>query len=737
MGLLDEIREVARELGKGLISHHPDLKYRYHVISQQAGQAVDAELQSYSDYAKVYQVYVWVHKAINRITEALAPLPVRVVDRDGKALDGHRLTELFAYVNDTMSSAHLWGIWVVHMMLGGEEFLELVPNDKGKPVEIWPRRPDKMAVVPDEERPLYPAVAGYVYDHKEEYGPGEVIHDKFYNPLSDWRGLAPIAAVRSGIVIDLFAQSWSRSFLKKGARPDYALVAPEGLTPTEREEYEQLLLDKFGGPDNWHRPIILEKGITDIKVFSWAPKDIEWMEQRKMARDEVGGLFGVPDEVMGYGRDTYENMDAAHRWFWKMTVKPLAMHRDTTLTSFFTRTRPMLRRGERIATDFSGVEALQEDLTPKAELAKTFWAMGVPFNRLDEQLGLGIGAIPGGDQSYLPLTLLPMGSMGAKEQRRALAALITGDEPASGNGHGWRILGTSKGAAVPEYGSQRHKALWKAAVARFAPYERRMKADLDKDFAKQKSAVLEALDDGDKGRLAVEALVAKWRELQADATQKQGELVPVSTDDFFDLEEWVAYFALAYEALYTDMTRTAGAAVLADFGLDMPFDLGAARVQRAIRMMRIKFTEDVNETTQDMMAGALREILQDAAEDGWAIPRIQEEIKRGMSEVFQVRRSDYERERIARTEMHKASEMGNLEGARQTGLDLAKSWLAALDGRERDTHREAHLRYGESPIPLDADFEVGGDLMRSPGNGNDPAENINCRCSSYYLEREA
>lgn len=723
MGITDEIRALRVERGDKGISHHPELRYRYHILSQQAGQqVVDDEMQSYVDYASVFQSYVWVHKAISVISKSISSLPVNAVDKNEKVLSAHPLSELFAYVNDSMSPSQLWGSWTVHMFLGGESFLELVPDGRRDTgiAEIWPRRPDKVAILPDESRKNYPRPAAYLYgdnptgEDAEEFGLEEVIHDRFFNPLSDWRGLAPIAAVRSGVVIDLYSQAWSRSFLRRGGRPDWALIAPEGLTPTEREEYEMILMDKFAGPDNWHKPIVLEKGITDVKPLSHPPKDIEWLEQRKFSRDEVGGLFGVPDEVMGFGRDTYENMPAAHRWFWMLTLVPLIDHRDTTLTSFFRKTRPMLKPGERIKTDLSRVLALQEDLKPKVEMAKELWGMGVPFNVVDDHLGLGIGPIPGGNVAYLPLMMMPVG-----EERES------GKNGSPRQWRGWRPA--TKQAAVPDYGSPRHKALWKAAVALFLPYERRMKQKLDTDFAKQQAAVLDAL----KGEKSIERILGRWKE------SKQDNEVPMDVDDFFDLEEWTAYFSVAFEPLFTDVTRAAGQASLTGFGLDSPFDLGNPRVQRAIRMMKIKFADDINQTTQRMMGEALRGVLMDADEQGWGIPRIQEEIYSHISEVFDVRRTPYERERIARTEMHKASEMGNQEGAWQSGLDLLKAWLTALDGRERDSHREAHLTYQQDPIPLDSNFVVGGDLMKYPGGGSAPEEIINCRCTVMYLEVEA
>ena len=429
-GFLDGIVAQYRRLaGVKAISHLPELAGRVHVYSNMAG-AADTALDEFADYARVYGVYAWVHKAVKVIADNVSALPVLVVDGAGKGVGGHPVGELLAYGNDTQTGADVWALWCVHMLLGGEGPVEFVPDGRGRPVEMWNRRPDHLAVIPDMSRPDFPAALEYRY---AELRPADgrtipvdrLLFSRFANPLNVWRGLAPIAALREGIAIDLFAQNWSKSFLKNNARPDFALVAPQGITPTERERYLAEFLRK--GQGNPHLPVVLEEGITDIKTFSFAPKDIEWLEQRRYSRDEVGAVFGVPDEIMGYGKDTYENFQTALAVLWTLTLVPLVQRRDAALQKFCQRAG-LLRAGERVETDLSGVDALNEDLKPKVEIAGKLWTLGVPWNVIDERLGLGVGPVPGGEVGYLPTSVAAVGQAaaqaaaqaGAEEQARAV-----------------------------------------------------------------------------------------------------------------------------------------------------------------------------------------------------------------------------------------------------------------------------------------------------------------------------
>jgi hypothetical protein len=90
---------------------------------------------------------------------------------------------------------------------------------------------------------------------------------------------------------------------------------------------------------------------------------------------------------------------------------------------------------------------------------------------------------------------------------------------------------------------------------------------------------------------------------------------------------------------------------------------------------------------------------------------------------------------IARTETHAASQIGSLEAAKSTNIPMLKVWVSAEDERTRETHTEADAKYHANPIPIEDDFQVGGDSMPAPGLGSMPEENIQCRCVVTYITK--
>lgn len=86
--------------------------------------------------------------------------------------------------------------------------------------------------------------------------------------------------------------------------------------------------------------------------------------------------------------------------------------------------------------------------------------------------------------------------------------------------------------------------------------------------------------------------------------------------------------------------------------------------------------------------------------------------------------------RIARTEMHTASERGALEAANSTGVPMLKEWASSEDARTRESHFEADGQQRRMDVP----FDVGGWSLMHPGDPAGPAhEVINCRCTVLYV----
>lgn len=674
-------------IGKDLAALHPEVLERQHLAAFTADSAAQAGGYSYLAALGDYERSAWVRKAIKVIADNIAPLPLFIL-RDEKEVAGHPLTQLFSNMNSAQASAEIWQQWTIDMLLGGEEGWELTRNGGKQYAEVWARQPHTITVLPDRATRRYYGVAGYSISDglgdAYQLPPDEMIFFKFYNPRNPYRGLAPITAIRNAVVIDQFAQAWSRLLFQKQARPDYAVIAPEGLTPTERDDLEVKLTTKFSGSDGWFKPIILEQGVTDIKPLDFKPRDIGWVEQRELAREEIGAIFGVPDEIMGWGRDTYENFETAHNVLWTLTILPLCGFRDVTLTEFFRRVGT-LKENERVATDTSQVAALKSDQKEKTALWETLVRNGVPPALASEHVGLGLPRYAGDDVGYLPSNVLPAGTATMTPRAFTSARVLAVSSSASGQ--------SIRRKASVEYGSAAHRALWQAFIKRTDPHARRLGEAVAALIEKQKRAVL-----------------AQLHARRKDATD--------AAANPFDLTRWIEEFIEQVKPILSAAVSASGAAALADAGIGIAFDVLEPAVLEFLQARAQRFAEQVNETTWTQLKDALTEGLQ----NGESIPDLAARVESVMAE--RIRSSG---EVIARTEIIGASNGGQILAWKQNAdLLEGKEWLATLDDRVREEHEAAHGQV----VPLNAAFEVGGELLEYPGDDAGSAGNvINCRCT--------
>lgn len=394
------LRRLKLFLAKSLYDVHPELRDREHVWRIWSDEASEKPL-SFREHAEDYSITTWVHVALRKWQDAVSSLGLHVVDRAGKRID-HDLDDFLESPNPEMSSADLYRQWATDLGLGGEVFFELAWSQNGKrPLELWPHQPSVVTVLPDVGRKMYYVPRGYEIEcdpgKKYVLSARELVRWKFYNPVNPWRGISPMSAARMSVSVEQLASAWAKMFFLNGARPDGVLLTPQGITPSERERMEERMREMVGFTRtrgaNWHKVLVLEEGITDYKPINFTQRDMQWAESRRLSRNEIGGIFGVPDELMGFGKDTYENFERALLTFWSETVLPLLRFRDEGLTRFF-RTVGVLGKSFRIVSDLSKIEVLARLRQPTFALAVQMAGMGVPFRIINEYLQLGVPDYP-------------------------------------------------------------------------------------------------------------------------------------------------------------------------------------------------------------------------------------------------------------------------------------------------------------------------------------------------------
>lgn len=158
--------------------------------------------------------------------------------------------------------------------------------------------------------------------------------------------------------------------------------------------------------------------------------------------------------------------------------------------------------------------------------------------------------------------------------------------------------------------------------------------------------------------------------------------------------------------------------------------------ERVARLIADYFEEDIfsithgiTETTKEL----IKDLFTEAYAQGLSIDDIVKQLEN--TELSKVRAR-----LIARTETVTAANQAAHFVAKDSGLNLNKTWLSARDSRVRDDHRSAN---GHT-VGLDDYFIVGGEEMLQPGdhggkNGKpivSAGNVVNCRCTTTFRVAE-
>jgi HK97 family phage portal protein len=264
----------------------------------------------------------WVYAAVNAIAqEAARHRPFLFVntgqaEHEQTALPHtHPLCRLLERPNPWLTPWELWYLTVVYLELTGNCFWYVAPQSVGEtrlsaPGEIWLIPTPWVRVVPDRERFVkeYRVTASGV---EEAFSPDEIIHLKYPNPLDPHYGLSPLQA--NALTVDANTELLRSRYqtFHAGQRPGVVLQTEQTLTDQTVSRLEEKIAAKFGGRDNWHRPLVLEQG---LKASPWTltPAEMDFLNSARMTRDEILAVFRVPPPITG----VVENMGlGADIWF--------------------------------------------------------------------------------------------------------------------------------------------------------------------------------------------------------------------------------------------------------------------------------------------------------------------------------------------------------------------------------------------------------------------------------------
>jgi HK97 family phage portal protein len=189
----------------------------------------------------------------------------------------------------------LWYQTTVSLELTGNSYWYLMPGDEP---ELWPIPSPWVSIMPDARRFIREYRVSVPGLPTEAFDPDSIIHLKYPNPLDPHYGLSPLQAVALSVDANRELLTARYQTFRAGPRPGMVLQTDQMLSEPTLRRLEETVRERFAGRENWHRPLVLEQGLT-ASPWTLSPAEMDFLNTTKMTRDEIFALFRVPLPVAG------------------------------------------------------------------------------------------------------------------------------------------------------------------------------------------------------------------------------------------------------------------------------------------------------------------------------------------------------------------------------------------------------------------------------------------------------
>jgi len=648
-----------------------------------------------ADYSKPFRNHPQVFRAISVIANATGSVDFKLARRSkgGKntdvttGIEYEALQRPSSYLSSDMFFAQVAG-WL--QMACGECFIRIIREGSARRLVFL--SPDCIKIDVKNDVLVYeyhqPNMAGVEIIPEED-----LIHIKTpFNPYDPMRGIGPLQAAATPYRDDLDVRKYNSAVVRAGGMPAGFLMMKGGQWPT-KEEHEQFSeeLKKVG--ERQQKAILTGDGTW--QQAGQTPEEMAFIELRKLSFKEIGGVFGVPPQMLGdYERDQADAM-----------VQMLSFHVDT------------MRSIYRLISDV---------------LTLNLWKIRGTSSLLGQDLFCAF------DDSQVPAIVELTQRLRQSDIAELDAGLATindvlerrGQEPKT-----WGSVWWPQGIRIPISGPEMPEGFAPAPP----PTEDDDQEDAAVDRLERRSLKLTAIPFEQQIIKAIEDI---WDEVEREViarvkTGKAFELVPsngdgnrfratfLTEDELLRSDESIkdpfniAEIAGKVASRTTPILRhsqfaggTRGLKLARRQGTRFKVDAKPAIAQLSRQVQR--FAVPVTETTWTKVKDTLALGLKNGEPEAKLVARVQQ--------AMDVRRA--QAANTAVTEVNAALNGGVYLGFLQSDVVLEERWLKGSNARP--DHAKAH---GQT-VKIGQAFLVGGERLYYPGDPNGSAAQVcNCNCT--------
>lgn len=262
------------------------------------------------------------------LAETIASLPVsinKVMPDDGRLpAPGHPVAELIRFQpNRTQTAAEFWESIILHAVLFGTGYAEIVPGVRGAVDQLDFLRSDR--VTQDQ---LRDGTLRFTYSNPNSGGSRVLLQDEVLRipslSLDGVNGMSMLDIAAESIGLGVAADQYASRIFSNNLNMGGFITTQKRMSPQAVRRLIARLMEKYASPENFHRPAVLQDG-AKFEPASMKASEAQLLEARKWQIAELARFFRIPLHMLGVddqtNRSTVEEQSIN---FVKYTIRPWA-----------------------------------------------------------------------------------------------------------------------------------------------------------------------------------------------------------------------------------------------------------------------------------------------------------------------------------------------------------------------------------------------------------------------------
>jgi len=266
---------------------------------------------------------VWA--CVRVLAETLASIPIMVYERKGdNSREVARNHPAYRLLHDRpgeeTTAFEFFETCQGHLSLRGNAYSQKIYK-AGRVVELIPFHPDKVRMDRDAKgRLVYELETGNGVSNKTFFT-DRILHVKAFSS-NGIKGKSVVAHFRETFGSQIVMERYGSILFKNGTHLGGILSHPGTLSDPARKHLEKSLKNKYSGPENVGKTLLLEEAMTFEKV-GMTSEDAQFIESRRFGISEIARIFRVPMHMINeLDRATFNNIEQMGLEFLAYTMMP-------------------------------------------------------------------------------------------------------------------------------------------------------------------------------------------------------------------------------------------------------------------------------------------------------------------------------------------------------------------------------------------------------------------------------